>query len=308
MNFRKLALIALTTLLLGSCGPTGPGGRIPFESIAGARGPDNGLDGTLKLPAGFILDSFGPRGVHSVCAPAAQTNVTPDDRASGVISAALWLRGQPDIDPDRIGLLGGSTAAWVTQAKYEKRYPGLLKASVDYYAACRVPETHGTVPLLAMAGKADSWGQPALTRTFARKMRADQPFELHTHPGVVHAFDNPRQQTLFLNEGHPMLHNQPTAEDGYQRVRTFLAGVAAIGITKTPSPPAGRYGTLRSCASIFKAPTATRCSISPEPCGRPRRHGRRISARDMMSAWASHPPILSLGCETPRPWSATLAS
>jgi dienelactone hydrolase len=256
---RRLAL--LVVVLLAACGPTGPGGRIPFQSIAGARGPANGLDGTLKLPDGpgpfpvvillhgcgglgvnqtlwaerlndwgyaaFILDSFGPRGVRSVCAPAAQSSVTQQDRASDVISAALWLRGEPGIDPGRIGVLGtshgGSTAVWVTQTVYETRYPGLLKASIDYYGACRVPEAHGTVPLLALAGEADSWGNPALTcQAFARKMRADQPFEIHTYPGVAHGFDNPRQDRMTLSEGHPLLYNQDAAEDSYQRVRAFL--------------------------------------------------------------------------------------
>ena len=263
MNTRNTALAVLAALLLAGCATTGgPGGHIPFESIAGARGPANGLDGNLKLPPGqgpfpvvivlhgcgglgsnqklwasrlndwgyaaFVLDSFGPRGVKTVCAPSAQPLVTSLDRASDVISAALWLKTQPGIDPDRIGVLGGShggaTAAWVTQAVYEKRYPGLLKASVDYYGACRVPETHGTVPLLALAGEADSWGMPAMTcQTFARKLRPDQPFELHTYPGVVHAFDNPRQDNLYMNEGHPMLYNRDAAEDSYQRVRVFLA-------------------------------------------------------------------------------------
>ena len=41
---------------------------------------------------------------------------------SDVISAALWLRNQPGIDPDRIGVLGvshgGSTAAWVTAGRF----------------------------------------------------------------------------------------------------------------------------------------------------------------------------------------------
>jgi dienelactone hydrolase len=262
MTELKLAVTVLMALLLAACATAGPGGHVPFESIAGARGPDNGLDGTLKLPPGpgpfpvvillhgcgglgsnqklwadrlnewgyaaFVLDSFGPRGVRTVCAPTAQSQVTPADRASDVISAALWLRGQPGIDPGRIGVLGnshgGSTAAWVTQVVYEKRYPGLIKASVDYYGACRVPENHGTVPLLALAGEADSWGNPALTcRAFARKMRPDQPFEVYTYPGVVHAFDNPLQDRITLSEGHALLYNHDAAEDSYRRVRAFLA-------------------------------------------------------------------------------------
>jgi dienelactone hydrolase len=262
MDLRMRGLAVLLGVLLVACAMSGgTGGRIPFQSIAGGRGPAEGLDGTLKLPPGsgrfpvvivlhgcgglgkgqtlwadrlndwgyaaLVLDSLGPRGVRSVCAPSAQPLVTPTDRAADVISAALWLRTQPGIDPDRIGVLGdshgGSTAAWVTQSVYERQYPGLLKASVDYYGACRRPETHGTVPLLALAGEADTWGMPAQTcQAFARTMRADQPFEVHTYPGVVHAFENPLLDSLRMNEGHPMLYNHDAAEDSYVRVRAFL--------------------------------------------------------------------------------------
>jgi dienelactone hydrolase len=262
MRVWRLALTLLMGSLVAACATGGPGGRIPFQSVAGGRGPANGLDGTLKLPNGIgpfavvivlhgcsglginqklwaerlndwgyavlVLDSFGPRGVRSVCAPLAQSTVLPSDRASDVISAALWLRTQPSIDPDRIAVLGnshgGATAAWVTQGTYDRRYPGLLKASVDYYGACRNPETYGTVPLLALAGEADDWGHPALTcRTFARKLHPDQLFEVYTYPNVVHGFDNPRQITLTRNEGHAMLYDQAAADDSFQHVRAFLA-------------------------------------------------------------------------------------
>jgi dienelactone hydrolase len=261
MRLRRPILPILLALALNACAPAGPGGPIPFQPIAGARGPANGLDGTLKQPPGagpfpvvillhgcgglgssqrlwakrlndwgyatFTLDSFGPRGVRSVCAPLAQSSVSPEDRASDVISAALWLRGQPGIDPDRIAVLGnshgGATAAWVTQAVYEKRYPGLLKASIDYYGACRNPETQGTVPLLVLAGESDDWGHPALTcHTFARKLRPDQPFEVQTYPNVVHSFDNPRLTTLIRNEGHALQYDRAAAEDSFLRVHAFL--------------------------------------------------------------------------------------
>ena len=163
-----------------------------------------------------------------LCAPCPNPTSVPSDRASDVISAALWLRGQPGVDPDRITVLGvshgGATAAWVTQAVYEKRYPGLLKASIDYDGTCRNPETYGGAPLLVLAGEADDWGRPALTcRAFGQKLRPDQPFEIYTYPNVVHAFDNPRQGTLRRNESHAMLYDQAAAEDSFQHVRIFLA-------------------------------------------------------------------------------------
>ena len=56
-----------------------------------------------------------------------------------MLSAALWMRTQPQIDGARIGVIGfshgGWTAAWVTQRCYERLFPGLLKAAVDYCGA-----------------------------------------------------------------------------------------------------------------------------------------------------------------------------
>ena len=132
MSPNNLVLTIFAAFALGACGSTGAGGPIPFQSIAGARGPANGLDGTLHLPPGtgpfpvgivlhgcgglginqklwadrlngwgyaaFLLDSFGPRGLRSVCAPLAQSAAPPSDRAADVISAALWLCGQPDVE------------------------------------------------------------------------------------------------------------------------------------------------------------------------------------------------------------------
>ena len=172
------------------------------------------------------IDSFTPRGVTSVCAPAKQPLVTAQDRAGDVISTALYLRTVPEIDPARIGVLGlshgGSTAAWVTQRRYEQAFPGLLRASVDYYGACRSAETHGSVPLLALAGEADDWGQPALTcRVFAGKLQSDQPFEVYTYPNTAHAFDDPLTQMRKV-EGHVLAYNHDASQDSFVRTHVFL--------------------------------------------------------------------------------------
>jgi dienelactone hydrolase len=235
---------------------------IPAHSVAGSRMPTEPIPGILELPestgpfaaivvlhgcggrgsaqqawagrlngwgyAALVLDSFAPRGVFGgVCAPDRQPLVTNQDRAGDVLSAALWLRTRPEIDGGRIGVIGfsqgGGTAAWVTQRRYEQLFPGLLKASVDYYGACRSPETQGTVPLLALAGEDDTWGFPALScRGFAGKLRPDQVFEVHTYPGAVHDFDNERMPYRGSSLGHPTGYDQAAAEDSFVRVKAFL--------------------------------------------------------------------------------------
>lgn len=263
----RLAMTAMACLGVGACGG-GPGGlSVPPVSVADARPAPSPLPAVLSLPSGsgpfpvvillhgcgggisrteawasrlnawgyatLAIDSFTPRRVTSVCAPALQPLVTPRDRAGDVISAALFLRTQPQVDANRIGVLGlshgGSTAAWVTQARYAQAYPGLLHAAVDYYGPCRSPETYGGVPLLALAGEADDWGSPARAcRDFGAKLRPGQPFEVHTYPDTVHAFDDP-QTAMRKNEGHWMGYNHDAAVDSYERVRVFLAKRLAPG-------------------------------------------------------------------------------
>ncbi len=243
----------------------GPGQalEIPSQPIAGARTAPASLPARLVLPDGagpfpvvillhgcggigkgaplnawaarldgwgygaLIVNSFAPRDVATVCAPSNQHLVTAEDRAGDVIDAALYLQTLPQVDPNRIGVIGfshgGGTAATVTRAIFTAPHPGLLKAAVDYYGPCRRPDLHGTVPLLALAGTDDTWGYPARTcTTFGGQMRADQPFQVVTYPATVHAFDNASLRQRTYNEGHPMEYNAASAADSYARVHAFL--------------------------------------------------------------------------------------
>jgi dienelactone hydrolase len=166
---------------------------------------------------------MSPRGLKTVCDPAEQPKVTPWDRVGDVGAAATWLRTQPEIDPARIAVLGmshgGATAALTVQAPYAGMR---LRAAVDYYGPCIEPRLHGAVPLLVLAGEADDWGDPAQKcRAYGQALRPDQPFELHTYPGVFHAFDGgPRTRMVFM--GHTLAYDRAAAEDSFIRVRAFL--------------------------------------------------------------------------------------
>jgi dienelactone hydrolase len=253
-------IMLVLSLLAGCSAVTATTLSIPPQQIGSARVPPKPLSGDLALPSGqgpfplvillhgcggisssmwrwqrrlggwgyavLVLDSFGPRGVTNVCATADQPKVRPSDRAGDVLSAALFVRTLPQIDSGRIGVVGlshgGTTAAWVTHPPFATAYPGLVKAAVDYYGPCGNPGQYGGVPLLALAGDDDDWGQPgANCRAFARGLAAGQPLTVHTYPGVVHAFDNPDTQTA-VRFGHRMAYDAAAAEDSVERVRGFL--------------------------------------------------------------------------------------
>ena len=179
------------------------------------------------LVAVLLLEATAQKITEVLEAAADQPLVTNIDRAGDVMNAAAWLQRVPSVDGKRIGVLGmshgGGTAVAVTRADIQQTGPGLIKAAVDYYGPCRDAGAHGTVPLLALAGEDDNWADPArLCRAFGASLRPDQPFEIHTYPGAVHDFDNPRARALRYNEGHPTQYNYSAAEDSYARVRTFL--------------------------------------------------------------------------------------
>jgi dienelactone hydrolase len=221
------ALAAILTL---------PKGQAPYPAVILLHGCDGGIfylkDWAARLAewgyASIIPDSYTARSVNRVCAgPAEQRVVTPQDRAGDVISAALWLRTRPEIDGNRIGVVGfsngGWTAMWVTQRRYQQLYSGLIKVAVSYYGNCAHPEDHGTVPLLVLVGEADDWADPAEhCRAFGAQLTPEQPFLLHTYPGVVHAFDDPRLQSVRYSEGHPLQYNAAAATDSFVRTKAFL--------------------------------------------------------------------------------------
>jgi dienelactone hydrolase len=203
-------------ILLHGCGGEGPAQQYWIDRLTGWG------------YAVLRLDSFSARGLTTVCAPNMQPLATAVDRSGDVLSAALWLRTQPQIDGARIGVVGmshgGGTAAAVTRREYERLYPGLLKASVDYYGPCRDPKQHGTVPLLALAGDADTWGYSARTcLAFAAELQLDQPMQVVVYPGAVHDFDNPTTIRLRWNLGHPVAYDASAANDSYAKVKAFLA-------------------------------------------------------------------------------------
>jgi len=257
---RPLRLIAALVLLAGCAGDTRQNLSIPDQPVLGTRVPDRPLSAVLVTPDGpgpfpvvillhgcsgvrpiqtlwadrlrswgyaaLILDSFTARGGVNVCADSNQPLVTPRDRAADVLSAALYLRTLPKIDGTHIAVLGdshgGSTASWVTRVDYERLYPGLLAASVNYYGGCGNAANHGSVPPLVLSGEADDWVQPSNCLAFGKQLKPNQPFEIHIYPGAVHMFDAPNINGLQLNEGHKMQYDAAAASDSVERVRTFL--------------------------------------------------------------------------------------
>ena len=208
-----------------------PPGTGPFPAVVflhGCNGAGGGWPawGSRLIAWGYAVvapDSNRPRGLETVCDPGDQPKITPFDRAGDVGAAAAWLRTRPEIDPNRIAVLGASHGGATAAVATTRPYAGYgLRAAVDYYGPCMDPSLRGRVPLLVLAGEADDWGEPAKwCRMYGAIPGREQYFELHTYPGVFHAFDSvglPKTSIM----GHTLGYDRDAAEDSFVRVRTFL--------------------------------------------------------------------------------------
>jgi dipeptidyl aminopeptidase/acylaminoacyl peptidase len=127
-----------------------------------------------------------------------------------VVAGARYLQSLPNVDPDRIGLWGGSWGGYLTALGMAKN-PEIFKSAVDIHgvhdftrdvqdqpdsvmtrlrgssAVCCVAAIRG--PMLLIQGDDDRNVDFAETVNFAQMLRAaNKPFELIVFPDEVHDF------------------------------------------------------------------------------------------------------------------------
>ncbi|MDQ3287019.1 MAG: S9 family peptidase [Pseudomonadota bacterium] len=180
--------------------------------------------GTPRRGAAFGGSLYGRQGTVEV-----------DDQRAGV----EWLRTQPWVDADRIGIYGWSNGGYMTlmllarqpdayacgvagapvtdwalyDTHYTERYMGLPDANPDGYRAARVHEhLEGLVgedapKLLLIHGMADDNVLFSNTTALASALQQRaQPFEMMTYPGAKHGL-----------RGQDLLHRLRITEDFFGR-------------------------------------------------------------------------------------------
>lgn len=154
--------------LLASWNPVQVPGPHPTLVIqhGGVGGPGSTDYGHARwfLAKGFnvlVLDSFWSRGFianwRKIDAPVQQhqrafSSLGANTRARDAFAAARWLREQPQVDPARIFLMGGSQGGWSVLRAFTdedsivREHKGLFRAGVSIYPACwswqRTPAPH----------------------------------------------------------------------------------------------------------------------------------------------------------------------
>ncbi|MEY4653790.1 MAG: hypothetical protein RI884_2371 [Pseudomonadota bacterium] len=177
------------------------------------------------LAQGFnvlVLDSFWSRGFianwRKIDAPVsahrgAFSALGANTRARDAFAAARWLREQPQVDPARIFLMGGSQGGWsvlrafTDEPSITQTHKGLFRAGISIYPACwswqSTPAPHGQGTTEAMRPRLGPFYAPVLMVTAELEppgsqtdLRACDPrlaqwVTQHVRlPNTTHAFDD----------------------------------------------------------------------------------------------------------------------
>ncbi len=191
--------------------------------------------------ATFLLDSFNPRGIASICTQGDRPISAEEDRPFDAYAALGWLRNQPFADPNRIAIFGWShgamtTLAAISAAVIEKvgwSGPG-FRTAVAFYPGCLAASKTAyrtDVPMLMQLGGKDDWTPARYCHRLVDMLRHDgRDIAVDTYPGAYHAFDNPsgevRQRRINSGGGERAVHvgaNPVARKKAIARTKEWLA-------------------------------------------------------------------------------------
>jgi carboxymethylenebutenolidase len=185
--------------------------------------------------AALMIDDFGPLGY-----PGGFDRGTYKDRPEAVdevnrrplhaYGALAWLRTRPDIDPDRIGLMGWSNGGSATLAAMGNDNPAELaahgfRAGAALYPGCGLKRRFQAkgympyAPVMVLIGTADEEVSPELCQDLvARSSAGGGTIALVIYKDATHGFDTPTKSRQSVPA------NGKAAVDAIKRVQVFFDG------------------------------------------------------------------------------------
>ena len=242
-----------------------PAGEGPFPAVGlfhGCGGPLTSKGAIavrerawMKLFVGegyvvLLVDSFNPRGFASICTKSVRPITAEKDRPYDAFAALRWLRGQPYVKPDRIGMMGWSHGAMTTLATISEAMiketgwsdPGFATAVAFYPGCVDLSKTRykSTAPLLMQLGEKDDWTPARYCQRLAdMAKKSGGAVEVDTYAGAYHAFDNPsgtvHTRSTSNTTGTRTVHvgrDPQAAEQSMLRVKAWFA--AALKDVEAP--------------------------------------------------------------------------
>lgn len=155
-------------------------------------------------------DSFAPRGVERTSKD--ESLVTEASMIADAFSGLEYLAEKPEIDADRIGIMGtskgGVPAIFTAMQEVRQRFgvdEARFAVHIAYYPWCAVElldmRTTGA-PIMVQVGEADTVTPADACRKLESLVTVQDPdadFRLYVHKGAHHAFDHPYAGNFFLN-------------------------------------------------------------------------------------------------------------
>jgi dienelactone hydrolase len=152
----------------------------------------------------LVIDSLSARGEKELCTQRlGSRRVTQAHRQMDALSALQWLALRPEVDAQRLVLMGWSNggSSVLAATNQERRAVSVApirpRAAVAFYPGCKDELKRGyqpTAPLLMMVGALDDWTPPASCQALyeqqAQSADHDTPrIVIETMKGAYHGFD-----------------------------------------------------------------------------------------------------------------------
>ncbi|WP_168206257.1 dienelactone hydrolase family protein [Labrenzia sp. PHM005] len=184
-------------------------------------------DGYVTL----VVDSFRPRSLIQQCG-GGSTAASPAGRVLDAYGALEFLRGQNDVDPDRIGLMGWShggisALSAVTDNGVGATFPAEFQTVIALYPHC-VASRRFTKPVAVIIGASDDWTSAASCENLQKQTQShSHVLDLTVYPDAFHGFDNPMFGSGFFVPGAPgqkhwLQYNRAAHQKAVQRTKQLL--------------------------------------------------------------------------------------
>lgn len=211
-----------------------PKGNGPFPAVVLLHGcggiqPQRDQRWAERLSAwGYVtlqVDSFGPRGIASVCTYSGYDSVDiVQKRVSDAYDAKRYLIELPFVDRNRIAIMGWSHGGLTTLEALYRDKENPFRVAVALYPYCRMKLTGTNAPLLILIGEADDWTPASQCSSMLPKEKTSPEIVLKVYPRAFHGFDTfGANHNVRGSRGMHLLQYNPEAEaDSIIQVKSFF--------------------------------------------------------------------------------------
>jgi dienelactone hydrolase len=209
---------------------TKPQGDGPFPAVAllhGCRGirGDRDAQWAERLASwGYValqVDSFGPRGLSSICEDLSLIFSIVPKRTQDAYDAKSYLSELPFVDRNRIGVMGWSHGGMTILSVVDQKRDNPFRSAIAFYPFCDRYLADFNAPLLILIGKKDDW-TPAISCSLSMpSAQIGHEVILKIYNDSHHGFDEEGIDTVIA--GHRLLFNPVAAGDAIIQVKAFLS-------------------------------------------------------------------------------------